>query len=363
VSRARTLLVTILPSAIAGGFLFASAFGHAETSPDHARGSWSAAPDASGAVLLAQADPRPPRYPGIPPVPPAPPARSWDSRHHHGRGVSVSIHGGKVEIDGINELIENSLEGALTALDNLPDVSTETRVRLKDRIKAVRDRIKSRLSHLKSTDVDKLGREMERMGDEIEHEMEGLDQELSQLGDKIGREFARKFGKDFSKDFGKDWAKSFGPGSGVTSVPSVPHGRDSDDEDDDEDDDDKDSVTLPPGVDSADADSADLAPAIAQLKGKLALDDAQRTQLARLRADSDTQVARAKHDLEQMSDRLHDALRDDSANEAEIARQIDSISEREATIRKARILTWIKARNVLRADQRRQVEDAVRRGH
>jgi Spy/CpxP family protein refolding chaperone len=197
------------------------------------------------------------------------------------------------------------------------------------------------------------------MGVEIEHEMEGLDQELAQLGDKIGREFARKFGKDFSKD----WAKSLGPGGSVTGVPGAPHGRDSDDEDDDEDEDDKDSVTLPPGADSADADSADLAPAIAQLKGKLALDDAQRTQLARLRADSDTQVARAKHDLEQMSDRLHDALRDDSANETEIARQIDSISEREATIRKARILTWIKARNVLRADQRRQVEDAVRRGH
>ena len=39
-SRARTLFLTILPSAIAGGFLFASAFGHADSGRDGALGFW-----------------------------------------------------------------------------------------------------------------------------------------------------------------------------------------------------------------------------------------------------------------------------------------------------------------------------------
>ena len=363
-SRVRTLFVTVLPSAIAGGFLFASAFGHAETGRD-ALGYWPVVSDtATGAVVVAQADPRPvpPRYRGgpVPPVPPAPPAPPVvgvpvpppPPPPHHGRGrhgVSVSIHDGKVEIDGIAELVETQLEAVGNLIDNLPDVPADVRGRVRSRIQSVRNKIHARIGRLKALDLDKLDRlgpEMERMGDEIEREMEGLDKELEQLGDKIGKGFAKKFGKDIARSFA-----------------TPPSSHDSDDaDDDDDDDDDRGATVMPPGVDIDIPDPADLAPAIAALKG-LTLDARQKEQLAKLRADSDGKVAAAKRDLEQMSNRLHDVLADGSASEDDIARQIDSISQKEATIRKARILTWVKARNLLRQDQRKMIEAAVKKSH
>lgn len=359
-SRARTLFLTIIPSAIAGGFLFASAFGHAETGRDGALGYWPAASDAATSrVLVAQADPRPrPRAP-IPPMPPAPPAPPTvgptpptpptPPRRHSGRsnhsGMTFSIHDGKLEIDGIAELVQESLEKALDTLDNLPDVPPDVRDRLKGRIKGVREKIKARLGKLKSMDLDKLGPEMERMGDDIEREMAGLDQDLAQLGDKVGKGIALKFGKDF--------AKSFGPQPG----------NDNDDADDDDDDDDSDSIAVVgPGVDSDPVVSSDMGPAIAAIKG-ISLDADQRARLAKLRSESDVKVREAKRELEVMSNRLHDTLRNASASEDDIAHQIESISQVEATIRKARILTWVKARSVLRKDQRKMVEDAVKRNH
>jgi hypothetical protein len=361
VSRVRTLFVTILPSAIAGGFLFASAFGHAETGRDGAPGFWPQASDTAtdsptGAVRVAQADPppMPPRWrggpvPPIPPVPPAPPAAPPPPPpgHRHGHGFSLKAHDGKIEIDGLAELVEGQLENIAGLLDRLPDVPPDVRERVKGRIQAVRGKIGARLGKLRSMDLDRIGPEMERMGDEIEKEMEGLDRDLAQLGDKLGKGFAKKFGKDFARGVG----------------PSAPSGRDNDDSDDsdDGDDDDRDVVVMPPGADT-DLDPSNLGPAIAQLKN-LALDPAQKAQLARLRADSNSEVASAKRDLERLSNQLHDALRDGTADEAELAHQIDSISQKEAAIRKARILTWVKARNLLRQDQRKLIEAAVKKAH
>lgn len=352
-SRARTLFLTIIPSAIAGGFLFASAFGHAETGRDGTLGYWPAPSDtATSRVLVAQADPRPrPRTPvpplppepptaGIPPVPPAPPAPP--RRHGSHSGMRFSIHDGKLEVDGIAELVQESLEKALDTLDSLPDVPPDVRDHLKVRIKNVREKIKVRLGKLKSMDLDKLGPEMERMGDDIEREMAGLDQDLAQLGDKVGKNLAQKFGKDF--------AKSFGPQPGNDS-------DDADDDDDDDSDSDSSAVVVP-GVDDS-AVPSDMGPAVAALRG-IALDPDQRAQLARLRADSDSKVRDAKRELEAMSNRLHDTLRNASASEDDIARQIESISRVEATIRKARILTWVRARSLLRKDQRKMVEEAVK---
>jgi hypothetical protein len=370
VSRVRTLFVTILPSAIAGGFLFASAFGHADAGRDSALGLWPAASDrATGAgagtdgVLIAQADPRPtPRYippvPPVPPVPPAPPVppvpttHSSSSHSRHGHGMSFSIHDGKVEIDGIAELVQESLEKALEALDNLPDVPPDVRGRLRGRIQSVRGTLRGRLARLKSMELDKLGPEMERMGDEIEREMEGIDRDLAQLGEKFGKSFAKKWGKDF--------AKGFGPGGTPGALPGT--GHDGDDADDDDDDDDDNEVAgLPPGTDS-DSDPAEVGPAIAALKG-LALDNGQRAQLAKLRLDAEGQLSSAKRELHDMSERLHNTLRDANAREDDIARQIDSISAKEAQIRKVRILSWVKARQMLRKDQRKTVEDAIKKSH
>lgn len=358
-SRVRTLFAVVLPSALAGGLLCASAFSHADGAGG-GRGFWSAA-EASprdGRVLVAQAEPPPPLPPPpprhalpVPPVPPAPPAPP-SSRGRHGRGFSFSYHGGKIEIEGVAELVQESLEKALETLDRLPDVPPDTRMRLRGRIQGMRNQLNTRLNRLKSLDLDRLGPELERMGDEIERQMEGLDEELSQLGDRLGKSFAKKFGKDF--------AKNFGPG-----VPSVSPGnsRDNSDDadDDDDDDDDRAAVAVPstPGPDVADQD---LGPAIAALKG-LSLDADQRRELARLRADSDRQITSARRELERMSSRLHDTLRDSEAKEADVAQQIEAISTKEAAIRKARILTWLRVRHMLHPDQRKVVEEAIQSSH
>ncbi|HEX3766446.1 MAG TPA: hypothetical protein VHW23_47460 [Kofleriaceae bacterium] len=361
-SRVRTLFVLILPSALAGGLLCASAFSRADAGSGGSLGYWPDASEAprSGRVLVAQVEPMPnprpavpaPPIPALPPAPPAPPAPP--SHRSHGRhGFSLSIHDGKVEVDGISELVQESLEKALETLDRLPDLPTDTRMRLRGRIQGVRNHINSRLSRLRSMDIDKVGPEIERIGDEIERQMEGVDQELAQLGESIGKSFAKKFGKDL----GKDIAKSFGPGNPSVNQGGNHDSDDGDDDDDDDDDNERTAVTVPatPGPDVADQD---VGPAIAALKG-LTLDASQRAALARLRADSDRQITAAKRDLDKLSTRLHDALRDSEASEADIARQIDTISSKEAAIRKARILTWIKVRHLLRDDQRKQVEDAV----
>ncbi len=312
---------------------------------------------------MAQAElpPPPPRHaPPVPPIPPVPPAPPPPPPSHgrHGRdhGVSLSIHGGRIEIDGVSELVQESLEKALETLDRLPDVPPDTRMRLRGRIQGMRNQLNARLGRLKSMDLDKLGPELERMGDEIERQMEGLDEELSQLGDRIGRGFAKKFGKDF--------AKSFGPG--IPSVsPGGNHDNSDDADDDDDDDDDRAAVTVPPGPGPGpgpEVAEPDLGPAIAALKG-LALDADQRAELARLRADSDRQITAAKRELERMSSRLHDTLRDTEAKEADVAQQIEAISAKEAAIRKARILTWLRVRHMLHPDQRKQVEDAIQSSH
>jgi len=356
-TRVRTLFLTVLPSMIAGGFLFASAFGHAETGRDGVLGSWPAASDAAThRVLVAQADPwatprsrpaRPPNPPAPPappapyvgPMPPMPPVPTVRPHGRHGRGVSVTFRDGKLEVDGIADLIQGQLEGVSDLLDNLPDVPPDVRARVKERVKAVRSKVKARLGQLKSMDVDKIGPEMERMGDEIEKEMESLDKDLEKLGSGFGKHFAQKLGKDLAKSI---------------DLGHLNQG-DSDDEDDE---DDEDAIAMPPGTDS-DLDPAGLPP-IADLKN-LTLEPGQKAALAKLRADADRQVSAAKRSLDEMSSRLHDALGDGGASEADIARQIDSISAQEAIIRKARILSWVKARNVLHADQRKQVEAAVKR--
>jgi len=361
-SRVRTLFVTVLPSMIAGGLLFGSAPGLASSEATR------------HPVIVAQADPwTPPRYrsprgplPPPPPMPPMPPTSAVPPvpptplpphrGHGHGHGMSVSIHDDKIEIDGIEEMVQNQLARVADSLDNVPDVPPDVRDRIKARVEAVRRTLSARLGKLKSLDLDKLGPEMERMGDEIEKEMEGLDKDLAQFGDKFGKHFAEKFGKDF--------AKNFGPGHGVMG-PTGPTGYDRDnsdgDDDADDDDDDKGVAVLPPAADSDVADP-DMRDAIAGLKN-LTLDQSQRDQLARLRADVNRQVAEARRELEDLSNRLHDTLGDAGADPADIAQQIDQISATEATIRKARILAWVKARSLLDKDQRKRVEAAAKKHH
>jgi hypothetical protein len=112
-------------------------------------------------------------------------------------------------------------------------------------------------------------------------------------------------------------------------------------------------------VDADMIDPSDMRSAISELRN-LALDTSQKTRLAQVRVESERKISDAKRELEVMTTRLHDTLGDATASEADIAKQIDMISATEATIRKARILAWVRVRGMLDKEQRKRVEAATR---
>lgn len=368
-NRVRLVLSVIVPSLVVGGFLFGSGLGHADAGRDGSLGDWPATSDHATGVRVAQADPWGNGRPAGPPAPPAPPdAPVPYGRHTRNRGMAVKIRDGKLEIDGIQELVQEQLLRVDDILDNIPDLPVAERMRIKARVRAVRGKLRSQLGRLKSIDLDQIGPELERMGDEIEREMEGLDKDLAPFGDQFGKSF-EKFGKDLAKDLTKNLSIPAIPAiPGVPAAPAVPSRvvpsrRDADHSDeadsDGDDGDERGAAPMPPGADvDASADPADMRAAIADLKG-LTLDQEQKAKLVQLRATADQQIAQAKRDLDEMSTQLHASLGDLNASEAEIASQIDKISEKEAMIRKARILAWVRVRSLLTKDQRKLVESAA----
>jgi Spy/CpxP family protein refolding chaperone len=362
-SRARTLLVVILPSMVLGGFLFSSQAGHAESGRDGGPGFWPASSDTATGVVVAQADPwagkprgRPPAPPPAPPappvpaVPPVPPVPPVPHKHGGHRGMSISIHDGKVEIDGIQEMVQEQLEAVTHVLDSLNGVPPEARDKVKARVRALKEKLKG-LERLKTMDIDKLGPEVERMGDEIEKAMEGLDKDLEQLGDKLGKNLSDKINRDF--------AKRAQPGR-TPVVVDHSDGNDDDGDDDSGDDDDND-MGLPPTAEDA-LDPSDLRDRVAALRA-LPLDPSQKAKLAKLRADSEAEIRTAQAEREEMSSKLHARLGDAMASEGEISSLIDRISAKEAAIRKARILTWVKARKLFSPEQQKKIEAALRKNH
>jgi hypothetical protein len=263
--------------------------------------------------------------------------------------MSISIHDGKVEIAGIQEMVAEQLEAVTHVLESLDGVPPDARDKVKARVRAVKEKVKG-LERLKTMDLDKLGPEVERMGDEIEKAMEGLDKDLEQLGDKLGKNLSDKINRDVAKRV---------PGRGPIVIDRS-DGND-DDADDDSDDDDNNDLALPPTAEDP-MDPSDLRDRIAALRA-LPLDPSQKAKLAKLRADSEAEIRTAQAEREEMSSKLHARLGDAAASEGEISALIDRISAKEAAIRKARILTWVKARKLFNADQQKKIEAALRKNH
>lgn len=348
-SRTRTFFTLVFPSMLAGGVLFGSAFTHA----DSGRGYGNDWPS-SDATVVAQADPRPMPRPMAPPAPPAPPSPyapyampatpptpptppTRHRGHSHGGGINIQMHDGKIQIDGVNDMVDNAIKSAQDAIrtSNLPP---EVREKLQKRLDKVRAKVEERLSHLDASDLDQLGEELGKMGDDIGKEMDDFGKEMDKYGDKMS--------KDAMKNFGKNWGKkTHWNFSGNNN-----HDSDSDDNENDSDD----EVVGVPDVDDQD----EMDDAVRSL-GDLSLKGPQREQIQRLRAESDRQVAQAKAQLDRASDELQRQLDNVSASDAEIARAIDAVSQQEATIRKARILAWHGARRVLDDAQRHKVEGAA----
>ncbi|MEO8842981.1 MAG: hypothetical protein ABI591_10495 [Kofleriaceae bacterium] len=316
-----------------GGVLFGSAFSQADSGQRYAN-YWPS----GGATVVAQADPRPvPRpAPPAPPTPPTPPRRSG--------GVSVQIHDGKVQIDGVNDLVDGAIHDAQDAIKT-SGLPADVRDKLQKRLDKVKDAVKNRLSHLDANNLDQLGDELSKMGDDIGKQMDEFGKEMEKYGKQVG--------KDSMKNFGKGWSGHGGhfrwDGNSNTKDK---------DKDDDEDNDESD---LPSAPDVDDTDELDDA---VRSLGDLSLKPPQRDQIQKLRADSDRQVAAAKKQLDQASDTLQKQLENAATSDADISRSIDAVTQQEAAIRKARILAWHGARRVLDDAQRKKVEDVKpKRGH
>ena len=336
-SRIRTLFTLVVPSMLAGGLIFNSALGRASAGRDENFGFWPAASDVAAPTPPAPPAPRTPATPPTaptprtPPAPPAPPPAPV-KRGGAGGGVSVSINNGKVQIDGLHDLVLGQLDAARDSIKNNQAIPKDVRDKVVARLDKVRATVDKRLANLKISDMDQLEAEMEKMGEEIEQAMEGLDKDLEKLG--------KDMGKDFGKKFGKDWGKNWNWNSG----------------DDDDDDDDIGSIDTP----DVDADDDDMKDAIKDLRD-MALKPDQKAKINKLRADSDKTVGAAKKQMDDLSQKLQTALGNPTVTDAEIGRLVDQISAQEATIRKARIQAWAQARRELTEDQRKRVEDAAKK--
>ena len=258
-----------------------------------------------------------------------------------GGGISISVNGNKVQVHGIDAMVQGQLEAVRQMVRNNPNIPKDLRDKIFSRIDKVKGIVDKRVKNLKVSDLDRLEEELEEMGQELEGAMEGLEEDLEKLGVKLGKDFAGKLGKGKIKiDLGKQ-----------------KHLPDLDDVDDDVDDvdDDVDSIPMSPNV-----DDDDMRDAIGDLKD-LALSPNQKDRISKLAADSDRNVAEAKRQLDAKSDQLEAALADSKTSDSAIARMVDEISSHEAQIRKARLLAWVNARRVLDDSQRKKIEAAAQK--
>jgi hypothetical protein len=191
---------------------------------------------------------------------------------------------------------------------------------------------------------------MGELGEEIGEEMSEFGDDMEKWGDKFGKQIESQVARQLEHQFGSNNKHG---GMHIHISPQGSQSHDGDDDDDDDDDDNR--LTTVPDVDDQD----DLDDAVIDL-GDLSLKPPQRDQIQKLRADSDRQVAVAKKQLEVATASLKKQLENLAANDADLARAIDAVSQQESAIRKARIIAWHDARRVLDDAQRKKVVDAAK---
>lgn len=254
--------------------------------------------------------------PGRAPAPPAPSAAPRAPKAPKATTGSKASKASKIriKIEGADAVIDEAIGQALEAIRDNDAIPRGVRDDIAKRIDRVGKKLRARVA-AGVLDADAL----EELGEELGREMEGFGEGMEKWGETFGKQLQRRFG-----------------------------GFDADDLD----------IDLDIDID-LDDDDDDLDDAIRDL-GSMKLSPAQRGQIRKLRADSDARVATAKRELDRLSEQLRRQLEDPAASEAEIARSIDAVTRQEAAIRKARILAWVKARRILDASQRAQVEAAAK---
>jgi Heavy-metal resistance len=291
------------------------------------------------------------------------------------RGVSVTVKqkdntssytwsGSVAGLDGIRSLVRGRLQAArqaIAAADMPPPVRAKVLARF-DKVNAIVDR---RLSKIDFKNLDQLEAQMEGLGEEIEAVMEGLEEELEELtkADPRLRGQLKQLGKFQMKLSGHDdgdddddddsgWSMPVPPVPPVPPVAAVPPVPP--------------VAAVPPvppvppvpsygGYDPSNLGSFDDS-AFGSVDLKLRPD--QRAGLKAARIQSEVQVKAATKALNRLSEQLNTALRNPNAQPAEVTGLVDAISTQEATIRKAQILSWIRARALLDPRQRKLLEDS-----
>jgi tetrahydromethanopterin S-methyltransferase subunit G len=340
-SRVRQLFMIVLPSMLVGGLVFGPALSQAHDGRD----SIVAFADDGGASDNADVPRRAERprtaqgpTPPTPPKPPKPP-RAPAPPHPHG-GVNVSINGNRIDVSGIEGMVRGQLDGVREMIRNNPNIPPPLRAKILARIDKVRGTVDKRLSKLKGKSLEQMGEELEQMGEEIEQAMEGLEEELEQLGDQVGKDLGKNIQKNLKN---KNFKFKFDH-----------------DPDPDDDEDVADAIPMTPDLD--DVDDGDMREALDDMKG-MAIKPQQKEQIARIRAEADKTVTVARSRLDELSKKLEGALANPRTPTGDIERYVDQISAQEAAIRKARIVSWVKARAVLDDGQRKRIEAAAAKRH
>lgn len=264
-------------------------------------------------------------------------------------GVDVNLSGG---LDGIRALVRGRLSTARQAIasaDMPPQVRDKVLARF-DRVNSIVDR---RISKIDFGNLDQLEAQMEGLGEEIEGAMEGLEEEMEALAKndpKLRRQLKQLGALDLQlggrhDDDDGPWGFAVPPipptppvppVAPVAPLPPLPP-----------------AAPLPPygyDADGSSYDSGDFDSDALQLRPD------QRSNLRAVRQQSDAQIKTAKKSLERLSNELNATLRNPNAQPQEVNGLVDAISANEATIRKARINAWIRARNLLDARQRGVME-------
>jgi hypothetical protein len=387
-SRMRTFFSIVLPSALAGGVLFGSAFSRADAGMQV--GFW---PDDPAATVVAQAspDPHPNPHPHphpnptvvvVPPVPPIPPLPPIPAM--------PAMPPMPMMTPEVIRQMQQEIQNAIEQVRNTKELPPATREKIIHKLEKLRDKTTKRLAHIKPGDYEKFGEEMGKIGEDIGEEMGDLGDELGEWAGQWGQQLGQQIGQQLGQQLGNlgNLKFQFGPNANAAG-PNGMHihinggqTQQSGDDDDDDDDDDSSSGNAHTHVhahaahghnqdandnanDDNDADNDndsdndnDVDTDVVVDLGDLSLQPPQRDQIQQLRANSQRQIEQARRQLQQASEALQQALDNVNASDEQLAHAIDAVSQQEATIRKAKIIAWHDARRVLDGDQRKRVEAA-----
>jgi hypothetical protein len=202
----------------------------------------------------------------------------------------------------------------------------------------VRAKMKKRFAKINPSDLDGLKVELGQMGEELGQEMEQFGKEM----EKWSKDFEKKMEKQVEAQM-KQHKKLVLKSKDMWKGPVI---ADLDDED------------IPGAVDIDDEE--DVTDKMQDMD-TITLDDKTKRELKALREQSQRDVDKAKGELDDASKRLQTLIENDSASEKDISDAIDRVTKLEGAIRKARIMSWVKARGKLDASTRRKIEKAARK--